>query len=356
MTAKHDDNRIWLNEAVRRIKADITRSSDTHLIHLPISAHPEIDLYLKDESVHPTGSLKHRLARSLFLYALCNEWIGPQTPIIEASSGSTAVSEAYFARLLNLRFIAVVPRSTAQPKLDAIRFYGGEVHFVDNGGMVYDAAQRLAAELDGHYLDQFTNAERATDWRGNNNIAESLFSQMSAERFPHPAWVVCGAGTGGTSATFGRFIRYQEMKTGLCVADPDRSVFHRHHADPSILENEAGCGSCIEGIGRPRVEPSFLPKLVDRMTAVTDEQSIGAMRWLSERLGRRVGGSTGTNLWACADLIEEMSRSGNPGSLATILCDGGERYVDTYFNDAWLVERGIDWKRSYDALCARLDR
>ena len=353
MTAKHDDNRIWLNEAVRRIKADITRSSDTHLIHLPISAHPEIDLYLKDESVHPTGSLKHRLARSLFLYALCNEWIGPQTPIIEASSGSTAVSEAYFARLLNLRFIAVVPRSTAQPKLDAIRFYGGEVHFVDNGGMVYDAAQRLAAELDGHYLDQFTNAERATDWRGNNNIAESLFSQMSAERFPHPAWVVCGAGTGGTSATFGRFIRYQEMKTGLCVADPDRSVFHRH---PSILENEAGCGSCIEGIGRPRVEPSFLPKLVDRMTAVTDEQSIGAMRWLSERLGRRVGGSTGTNLWACADLIEEMSRSGNPGSLATILCDGGERYVDTYFNDAWLVERGIDWKRSYDALCARLDR
>ena len=59
-----------------------------------------VDLYLKDESTHPTGSLKHRLARSLFLYALCNGWIGPTTTVLEASSGSTAVSEAYFARLI----------------------------------------------------------------------------------------------------------------------------------------------------------------------------------------------------------------------------------------------------------------
>lgn len=356
MTTQRSDNRLWLNEAIRRIRADVTRSSDTHLLHLPLGAYPDIDLYLKDESTHPTGSLKHRLARSLFLYALCNEWIGPQTPIIEASSGSTAVSEAYFARLLNLRFIAVVPRTTAQPKLDAIRFYGGEVHFVDDGGMVYDAAQKLARDLNGHYLDQFTNAERATDWRGNNNIAESLFSQMAAERFPEPTWVVCGAGTGGTSATLGRFIRYQGMKVSLCVADPEHSVFHRHHADPSILRNETGGSSCIEGIGRPRVEPSFLPKLIDRMEAVTDAQSIGAMRWVSDRLGRRVGGSTGTNIWACAALIEEMHQSGQPGSLATILCDGGERYVDTYFDDAWLKEREIDWRPAYDALCARLDR
>ena len=75
-------------------------------------AYWDIDLYLKDESTHPTGSLKHRLARSLFLYALCNGWIGPGAPFVEASSGSTAVCEAYFARMLGLPFIAVMPRST----------------------------------------------------------------------------------------------------------------------------------------------------------------------------------------------------------------------------------------------------
>lgn len=103
----------WVKNAINEINADHQRSADTHLIRLPLSAFPGIQLYLKDESTHPTGSLKHRLARSLFLYGLCNGWIKEGTPIIEASSGSTAISEAWFARLLGLPFIAVMPACTA---------------------------------------------------------------------------------------------------------------------------------------------------------------------------------------------------------------------------------------------------
>jgi cysteine synthase A len=100
--------RAWVAECVRRIEADFQRSADTHLIALPLTGFFErgLDLYLKDESTHPTGSLKHRLARSLFLYALCNGWLRENATVVEASSGSTAVSEAYFARLLGLPFIA----------------------------------------------------------------------------------------------------------------------------------------------------------------------------------------------------------------------------------------------------------
>ena len=76
---------------------------------------------------------------------------------------------------------------------------------------MYAEAERLAEETGGHYLDQFTNAERATDWRGNNNIAESIFEQMREEAHPIPDWIVVGAGTGGTSATIGRFIRYRRL-------------------------------------------------------------------------------------------------------------------------------------------------
>ena len=64
--------REWVNQAIARIEADFQRSSDTHLIQVELPALPDIDFYLKDESTHPTGSLKHRLARSLFLYGLCN--------------------------------------------------------------------------------------------------------------------------------------------------------------------------------------------------------------------------------------------------------------------------------------------
>ena len=100
-------SRVWADEAVARLEADANRSADTHLHTFPLPAEWGIDLYLKDESVHPTGSLKHRLARSLFLYGLCNSWINEHTTIIEASSGSTAVSEAYFARFLGLSFVGV---------------------------------------------------------------------------------------------------------------------------------------------------------------------------------------------------------------------------------------------------------
>jgi len=341
-TDRSDDAaRAWLNESIRRVQADANRSADTHLHVFPLPGDWDIDLYLKDESVHPTGSLKHRLARSLFLYGLCNGWIAEGTTIIEASSGSTAVSEAYFARLLGLPFIAVMPRSTSQEKVDLIEFHGGRCHFVDSPGRIYDEARRLAAETGGHYMDQFTYAERATDWRGNNNIAESIFEQMSAERHPIPAWIVVGAGTGGTSATIGRYARYQRHDTRVLVVDPENSAFYPGFCDDDDTVT-TGLPSRIEGIGRPRVEPSFLASVVDAMLSVPDAASIAAARWCTAVTGRSVGGSTGTALWGALRQIAAMRRSGQTGSVVTLLCDGGERYAATYYSDAWLEAQGID--------------
>lgn len=338
-----DSRRTWVREAVARIGADYTRSADTHLIKIDLPGFPDIALYLKDESTHPTGSLKHRLARSLFLYGLCNGHIGPDTVIVESSSGSTAVSEAYFARLLGLRFIAVVPRGTARRKLDQITHYGGETREVPSGE-IYEAAARLAQELGGHYMDQFTFAERATDWRGNNNIAESLFSQMAKEAHPVPEWVVMSAGTGGTSATIGRYIRYQSELTGrtrLCVADPENSVFYESYCagDPGIKGDGQ---SRIEGIGRPRVEASFQPSVIDRMMKVPDSASIATIYWLERVLGRKCGGSTGTNVFAALALMAEMRDAGQAGSLVTMICDSGERYLETCYNADWVAEQGLN--------------
>ena len=336
-----DEERAWLSRAVKHIEADFCRSADTHLLAVPLPHCPGITLYLKDESTHPTGSLKHRLARSLFLYALCNGWIGSETPVIESSSGSTAVSEAYFAQLLGLRFIAVVPRATAQAKLDAIEFYGGECRFVETSAQASSAAMALAKDLSGHFMDQFTFAERATDWRGNNNIAESLFEQMACEPHPVPSWIVCGAGTGGTSATLGRFIRYNCYGTRICIADPEHSVFHRHWRDRTIDSVNGDC-SLIEGIGRPQVEPSFIPAIVDRAISVGDDSSVASARAISQVLGKLCGGSTGTNVWASMQIAQEMHAAGESGSIVSILCDSGDRYRATYFDDNWVAREGLE--------------
>lgn len=328
-------NNQWVNNAIRKIDADYQRSADTHLIKLELPSLDGIDIYLKDESTHPTGSLKHRLARSLFLYALCNGWIKEGTPIIESSSGSTAVSEAYFARLLGLPFIAVVPRKTACKKIEQIKFYGGSAHFVDSPAAIYDESRRLAKELNGHYMDQFTYAERATDWRGNNNIANSIFDQMKLERFPIPSWIVMSPGTGGTSATIGRYIRYQMQPTQLCVVDPENSVFHDYfmQRDNTITGNT---GSRIEGIGRPRVEPSFIPDVINEMRKIPDAASVATVHWLEKIIGRKAGASTGTNLFGVLQIAAEMKQRGETGSIVTLLCDSGERYLDTYYNPEWI--------------------
>ncbi|WOT06682.1 PLP-dependent cysteine synthase family protein [Shewanella youngdeokensis] len=339
----------WINQAIGKIEADFQRSADTHLIKLDTPNLTGVDIYLKDESTHPTGSLKHRLARSLFLYALCNGWIRENTTVIESSSGSTAVSEAYFARLLGLPFIAVMPSSTAKKKIQQIEFYGGQCHFVDHASKICSESEKLAQELNGHYMDQFTYAERATDWRGNNNIANSIFRQMNKEQHAIPTWIVMSPGTGGTSATIGRYIRYQRLTTKLCVVDPENSVFfdYFNNGDKNIT---CANGSNIEGIGRPRVEPSFIAGVVDEMRQIPDPASIATINWLENIIGRKTGASTGTNLYGALLLASEMVAKGQTGSIVTLICDSGERYLDTYYNPEWIKDNIGDLSIYTDAL------
>ena len=329
----------WVSKAINTINADYQRSADTHLIKLEQIAFQGIDIYLKDESTHPTGSLKHRLARSLFLYALCNGKIVEGTTVVEASSGSTAVSEAYFAKMIGVPFVAVMPKSTAQSKIALIERYGGQCHFVDCPTQMHNEATRVAKEINGYFMDQFLYAERATDWRGNNNIAESIFEQMKAEPHPVPHTVVMSAGTGGTSATIGRYIRYKGLSSKLVVVDPEFSVFFDSfkNRDHTLTATR---GSRIEGIGRPKVEASFQHDVIDDMISVPDAASIATMHWLNNTMGIKAGPSTGTNLWGALSIAEQMKQRGEVGSIVTLMCDSGERYGETYYNAGW-VEKTI---------------
>lgn len=89
-------------------------------------------------------------------------------------------------------------------------------------------------------------------------------------------------------------------------------------------------GFMVEGIGRPRCEPSFVPGVIDRMVKVPDAASLAAMRVLAERVDHLPGGSTGTNLYAALQVIRDMAATGETGSVVTLLCDPGERYRATY--------------------------
>ncbi|MNO69041.1 cysteine synthase A [compost metagenome] len=102
------------------------------------------------------------------------------------------------------------------------------------------------------------------------------------------------------------------------------------------------------------MEASFLPSVIDAMAKVPDALSLAAMHYLAGRLGRRVGGSSGTNLIGALVAGRRMVANGESGSVVAILCDGGERYAETYYDRFWLVQQGFELEPLIEAvrLCA----
>ena len=231
-----------------------------------------------------------------------------------------------------------MPRTTSREKIAAIEHYGGNCHLIDDGRRSTRRAAELAARLGGHFMDQFTYAERATDWRGNNNIAKSIFAQMreraasgpGLDRDAAPAPAAPPPRSAATCATaasdaavrrrcraLGLLRLLADAVTAAANAVADRG--HRPAARRALLRARRG---------RPH-------------DAVPDAATLAAMRVLSRRLGRRVGGSTGTNFWRCAQLAAEMA-AGGERSLVTLICDSGERYANTYYSDDWLTANSLD--------------
>lgn len=74
------------------------------------------------------------------------------------------------------------------------------------------------------------------------------------------------------------------------------------------------------------------------MRTIPDAASVATAHWLEKILGRKVGASTGTNLYGALQIASEMKARGETGSIVTLLCDSGERYLDTYYNSDWVKQ------------------
>lgn len=332
----------WHKNAIKKNLADRQRSSDTDLLSIWLPNIPNIELYLKNEGGHKTGSLKHRLARSLYLLALVNKEIGPESTCVEVSSGNTAVSEAYFAQLLKLKFIAVMPKGTSKKKITRIEQFGGECLFAESAVDCRRLVEEVVKERSGYFLDQFNRATLALSFKDKDSITAITYEQLLKEKHPIPKWFVVGVGTGGTAATIGRYNLLNDIPTKLCVVDPEFSVYYDCYTRGN-REVKGDRDSRIEGIGRPYVPSTFLPLLIHRMIKVPDGASVAALRFIKELTGIEIGGSSGTTVYGALKLIGEMHLHSDEGSVVAVLNDSGSLYQDTYYSDEWLVNAGIDF-------------
>jgi cysteine synthase A len=330
----------WAAWAIGGLTAESEQVGPTRLVPFRLPPEWGVTLYLKDESGQPTGSVKHRVARAMFRYAIASGRITEGMTVVEATGGNAAVAQAYFARLLGLPYIAVMPGKADPARAAAVEALGGRCEFVTPPLAIYETAQRLATEVGGHYLDQFTWAERAIDWRGDG-LAGELFDQHRDVAGHDPQWVVVGAGTGATSASLGRHIRYHGLPSRLAVVDPENSAYFPGWAT-GAADYATGMPSRIEGIGRPRMEPGFVPSLVDLVIPVPDAASVAAARVVRACTGLPVGGATGTNLWGALHLVAELRDQGVEGSVVSLVGDAADRHLRTYHDDGWAAGRNLD--------------
>ncbi|MFZ4480442.1 MAG: PLP-dependent cysteine synthase family protein [Rhodoferax sp.] len=360
-------NAEWVRSAIKLMWQDRSMAGITPLVRLQVPFNQGISIYLKNEAKSPSGSLKHRVAWALIMSALVDGKIGPQTRLYEASSGNTAIGEAYFARLLGLSFTAVMRPGISEGKILAIRSYGGRAETVANGVAPSDfIAAALARDPLAYNLDQFANTQKALDHfdaapGASMNMASEIFRQLEAADQPCPTWFVAGAGSGGTATSIGRYLRKwadynrRNCPAQLVVVDPEDSAlfeWFKTGDNKTTVPN----GSRIEGIGtRGPVlfgsTFSLLREGISRMMRVPDADSVAAMHLASKLTGQEAGPSTGTNLYGALQLVDEMNRQGRTGSVVSIICDDGSRYRSNYYDPQWINASKLD----YDDRLRRLE-
>ncbi len=292
-------------------------------------------LFLKLESVNPSGSIKDRPARAMIEAAEADGRLKPGGTIVEATAGNTGLGLALVAGQKNYRTVLVVPDKMSREKILHARALGAQVHItrsdVGKGHPDYyqDLAQAITSRTKGAiFINQFENPANPASHEATT--APELHKQMDGDVDA----IVVGVGSGGTLTGVGRFMKRVLPKTEMVLADPVGSVLAPLVNSGEMIE--AGSWT-VEGIGEDFVPPNCDLSLVKAAYSVTDQESYAAARDLLRKEGIFAGSSSGTLLAAALRYCKLQSK---PKRVVSLVCDSGAKYLSKVFNDAFLAQEG----------------
>ncbi len=292
-------------------------------------------LFLKLESVNPSGSIKDRPARAMIEAAEADGRLAPGGTIVEATAGNTGLGLALVGARKGYRITLVVPDKMAREKILHCQAMGAEVVLtrsdVGRGHPDYyqDLAAALAARTPGAlFINQFGNP--ANPQAHEATTGPEILRQMEGDVDA----VVVGVGSGGTLTGIGRYLRKHSPKTKMILADPAGSVL----APLVQTGRQPQAGSwAVEGIGEDFVPPNADLSLVHAAYAIEDPQSFAAARALLRQEGVLAGSSSGTMLAAALRYCLEQSE---PKRVVSLVCDSGAKYLSKVFNPVYIAQEG----------------
>ncbi|MGL4744835.1 MAG: cysteine synthase family protein [Phycicoccus sp.] len=301
----------------------------TPLLRLPV-ADDAATVLLKMEQYNPTGTAKIRMARSMVDDAEASGLLTPGGWLVESTSGNTGLGLALIAAERGYKFTAVVDSHSSVDKLRGMRAYGAEPLSVagDVDGLATaerDAtAERLAVEHGAYWTAQHRNP-------GNPDGYRPLARELQDDLGDDIQYLYGAVGTGGSLCGTGRVLRERIPRLKIVGVEPVGSIVFGGRAS---AYHQSGTGT-PEGAEIGEVVDYAL---IDEGVKVSDSEAFETCRYLARHVGVLIGGSAGGVVYRA---LEQAFR-GEPGSTIVVLvCDGGEKYLDTVFDDEWMAANGL---------------
>lgn len=290
-------------------------------------------LLLKNEKNNPGGSMKDRMARNMVIAALKSGRLNSDGTIIESSSGNTAIGLALTAQEFGLHFIAIVDHHAAPDKIKIMRAFGAEIRYVE-GDFKEDevavvARQKLAAQLSKEisnsiFMNQSDNPDNPAGYK-------SFVDEIIADLPEGPdAYVGC-VGTGGSITGIGQNLKKFRSSIKVVGIEPNGSIVFGKPGHPYYQS----------GTGTPKgdeIGKVLDYSCIDIGIQVTDIEAFMTARYIARNCGILIGGSSGGAIYKALELIAEQKIS---GTVVTPIVDGGEKYLDTIFDDEWMRVRNL---------------
>jgi cysteine synthase A len=303
-----------------RIYNDITELiGSTPLVRLNRLAQAEgavAEILLKLEFYNPAGSVKDRIGLSMIEAAEAAGKLGPDTIILEPTSGNTGIGLAFVAAAKGYKCTLVMPETMSIERRKLLRAYGAELVLTPGSEGMRGAiakAREMAADDPRYFIpQQFENPANPAIHR--RTTAEEIWNDAGGQ----VDILVSGVGTGGTITGVAEVIKARNPNFKAIAVEP---------ADSPVLSGGQPGPHKIQGIGAGFVPAVLNTGVIDEIIQVTNDNAIATARRVGISEGILVGISSGAAVWAALQVARRPENAGK--RIVTIIPSNGERYLST---------------------------
>lgn len=288
----------------------------TPLVQINRLGSPKATILAKLESYNPCGSVKDRIAKSMIEAAQEQGLIGPDTIIIEPTSGNTGIGLAFICAAKGYRLILTMPESMSIERRKLLKLFGAEIVLtpaeLGMPGAIEKAEQLLAQNKESFMPQQFNNPANPQIHR--ETTAKEIWSDTDGK----VDIFISSVGTGGTLTGCGEVLKQHNKDIKVVAVEPKDS--------PVLSGGEPGPHK-IQGIGAGFVPEVLNVEIIDEIIQVSNDDALKTARQLAVKEGILGGISSGAAMWAASQLSQRPENEGK--TIVVIFPDTGERYIST---------------------------